>query len=796
MMNRCIIGKKRLLNPKASLALGLYTFVVGFVNWALQRWLIHRAMALYLDWTAAYKPHEPSYNAPFVDYIVSVLTIVSGALLFIHLDNVPQRWRRLFCLAELLWPKAFLVAIICLLIAPPLSKALFFVSIIMFSWYALAADIAPPATPTSKAKIVTGALMMSMIILSVGIGAKAWYAVTLANDYVETSDTISIPPGEDGQTTAPSKLKHDDAIACLAEMDQKTHNDVFKDAETLSTNEEKTADKHSGAADIQVKSMSPLHKSETLTNSAHAHCGFDTTQQQIDLLRPALIDTSGWQSNAGRTLYHHAYIYVPAAHFLRYGLTSPIPYLYGLGNTLFHAVLMAGKPVTLTNYFNTFPLAQFIGILVIVGVVFYITRSWLAVPAALAMSLTPLWLIGPEAIYMAPGFSPLRYIGLGLQVGSMFVLSRQPTVLRLMLVGIALGFSLFWNKEFALFGMCGQILAVVAPSINLRPLFRAFGIALLGCIGATGTFMLAKTSSGFLETIQVGIFGVSVPPALSGYKFVELCLLVVAVACWLTHLALRFPLAERAPRLCVLQILALLPLKFIYNVSEVHLFYSLVFIAPFLLIYVDWQGRVVLPGNGASELRQRILHSAVLLATAICFVCSVRYYEKSRAGRALRTDPFVHYVWGGMGESLTTTIPPEPIETRMKSVRDEMRPDDVVLFLSPFDHLMSFYANPQKYCGHFELMTNLVTRQTITSVVECVKHNPHALVVYDSALDKGCPETGPQMAYYDGAACAAKRQMKLVLKSVMEELKPNLHIVKQSGNLSFYRHADAGQGQK
>jgi hypothetical protein len=791
--NRFRANTEQYLSPDMATCLGLYAFLAGVANWMAQRWLAHRAMDLYVEWTAAYTPEAPTYNVPFVDYVMGIVVIIGGVFLYSFFSYLPKRYCRLFGLADFLWRKALGITLFFLFIAPLLSKILFLASAVLLGQRALREREFIPAKYGPKAKLLSGFLMMALIVASMGMGAKAWYPFVLANDYVEIPDAVFAPPREAGQAAAPLAMEHADAIDCLTQIDQQTSiAELANSIHILNDDEKRFVNTLSQTFDTKPETSSrlllDLHGIEVLSKPEKVHCRFDVTQQQMNQLRSALTATSAWQSYAGRLLYHHAYVYVPAAHFLRYGLSSPIPYLYGVGNTLFHAFLMAGKPPTLTNYFNTFPLAQLAGLLSIVGMVFYIARSWLAVAAAFALSLIYFWLISPDAIHMAPGFSPLRYGGLALQMASVFVLARRPNFLRTLFVAAALGFSLFWNEEFGLLGFFGQMLAVIAPRIALRPITRAFGIGALGLVAIVALILLNKLSSGFLQTAQSGLFGIGMPPAQSRSQFFDFCLLVGILALGLGYCATRFPAAERAARFSTLPVIALLLIKYIYNTSDAHLFYSLVFIAPSLLIYWDWQNHAVLPRSLTLEQKQMAAHFVVLMATLFCLLFSVRYYHGAKTSEAIRINPFVQHVWSDLGESLATVTPEQPIAARIQAVRDEMRPDDVVLFLSPFDHLMSLYANPQNYCGHFEVLSNLTTHQTVASVVDCVRNSPRALVVYDDALKKTCPESWPQFFYYDNAGCVRKRKLKMTLQSVMEVIKPDLVLVKQSGALSFYRH--------
>lgn len=77
---------------------------------------------------------------------------------------------------------------------------------------------------------------------------------------------------------------------------------------------------------------------------------------------------SYWQAATGRLLFHHSLLYVPARHWLSYGIDKSVRCLYGYGNTAFHAVLMMLGGGTLSAYFSTYPIALLTGLLSITPV--------------------------------------------------------------------------------------------------------------------------------------------------------------------------------------------------------------------------------------------------------------------------------------------------------------------------------------------------------------------------------------------------------------------------------------------
>jgi hypothetical protein len=152
-------------------------------------------------------------------------------------------------------------------------------------------------SPTARqillaAVAVLGMGLLGAVLLSPAV--TAWYPTVVPNDYYEVPDSFSINGGT-------STLARDAVTACLVGRS--------------------TVGECAGTAQLQS----------------------------------SLVSSSYWQAAAGRTFFHHSYIYVPAKHLMTYGFDQAVPYLYGYGNTLFHALLMQWQGATLSAYFTTYP---------------------------------------------------------------------------------------------------------------------------------------------------------------------------------------------------------------------------------------------------------------------------------------------------------------------------------------------------------------------------------------------------------------------------------------------------------
>ena len=149
-------------------------------------------------------------------------------------------------------------------------------------------------------------------------------------------------------------------------------------------------------------------------------------------------------------------------------------------------------------------------------------------------------------------------------------------------------------------------------------------------------------------------------------------------------------------------------------------------------------------------------------------------------------EPYNNVAWTSLGERFQTPAPEEPVAQRIAAVKTQFRPTDKLLLLSPFDHLIASYINPERYCGHFEMLTNLVTEGNVATVLNCARNSPNVLIVYDVATETGCP-LGIQSDFIDLPSCDGKKRVKDTVKAIMDVLKPDAELVAVDGDLRFYR---------
>jgi hypothetical protein len=162
------------------------------------------------------------------------------------------------------------------------------------------------------------------------------------------------------------------------------------------------------------------------------------------------------------------------------------------------------------------------------------------------------------------------------------------------------------------------------------------------------------------------------------------------------------------------------------------------------------------------------------------------YVEQSKNFRQHDLSDLAQTNWNNLGESFATIAPEAPLVNRIKDIERYLKPDDTLLILSPFDHLLMFYTNPRKICGHYELLTNLATKQILDKVVQCATQSHHVLIAYDNASETPCP-TNPLQT---GSRCKFKAVMKHNLVDVRDAVIPVIDEVGTTKDMTFYRVPD------
>ncbi|WP_158255405.1 hypothetical protein [Rhodopseudomonas palustris] len=582
--------------------------------------------------------------------------------------------------------------------------------------------LATPAHWIQKLRnpFVAAGLLLGCISLSVPF-VTTWYPVVLPNDYTEFSERLSALPSLDRRQ----------ATSCATSVDGSSETDA-------------------NCASFYALPSDALARTSQALNWAAA-----------------------WQGEPGRVLFHHSYIYVPAAHLLRYGFDRKIAYLYGYGNTAFHAALMslAGGP-SLSSYFNTVPIAELIGLIGVALTVLYVTRSiWLAACAYL-IALTAFYSISFVAIQLAISFSPLRYLGLMIQISSIAYACRHKPRFGLAAILAAACFSMFWNKEYGVLGLLGQGLFLLSPAAPLDWKTRVTSLAALLGIFAAGSLILNAPDA--IITVGLGLFNVGMPVMTGHDKFVFL-LYVVTLQLGALLLLWRGDASLRWFRVCVTPVIGCLFIKYAFNPSSPHLDFVLVAAVPLALMIFPWE-RI------PAQLRQLSFFAAIFLLLGKTAIEADRFHESAVAFRA-QLDQYDPKPWKQLRETIRFVLPEEPILRRAEAITKYAANSDRLLVLSPIDHLLSFYANAQYYCGGFELLSNIATDEIRDAVRRCAAR-PNTIIVYDNALDIRCQRS----IYSPENRCVVRDMMKDTLKSIMETLDPStINRLYESDQITIYK---------
>jgi hypothetical protein len=562
---------------------------------------------------------------------------------------------------------------------------------------------------------------------------QAWFPVAIPNDYMESADLFQIrtPSG-------------------TADITRNEMADCLRNIQPMGGG---------GAA------------SATRDPPDNFNCrGSDLPRSEWNHLENSLSATTDWQGEAGRTLFHHAYIFVPAKHFLTYGFDRSVPYLYGYGNTILHAFLMQldGGP-TLSAYFSTFPIVEIGGIAAIALLVLLVTGSgWLAI-SGFAISLIAFYSITYAPVFLAASFSPARYLGLLLQFASICVCCRNAASPRhLLLQPLAAAASLFWNTEFALLGLVGQAMLAIAPGTKLTLTQRALLLVSL-LVSPLAYAFFFQASPDIIKTVQLSFFNIGMP-FMSLTEAAWLLASLIAAQLILFCMSMQFSGNERTMRLCYLPVLALLMVKYIYNPAPPHLYLVYTLVWPMLLLYLP-------PLFSAA--------GPLVAAASVCFAAFAGnvYKADANAFRSVVVNDFAVNNWRSLGESVDFVAPETPISERVKSIKKQVMPGDTLIILSPYDQVLNFYINPRTICGHFDILSNLATHDIESALLACSTRSSKTLIVYDKASETPCP-TGYLQTQ---SRCTLKAAMKGNLSNFRNNLLPFVEPVGSDTNLSFYR---------
>lgn len=509
--------------------------------------------------------------------------------------------------------------------------------------------------------------------------------------------------------------------------------------------------------------------------------------EEINALNPSesLMLLNAWQAENGRIFYHHSYVFTPAKHFLKHKNISSIPFVYGIGNTIFSAYLMNlnNPPQSISSYFNTIPIAAIIGIGCIALLCLYVSNSFLICFLALLLSLGCYYSISYTPVLLAASFNPARFIGISVQIFSIFYLARKENIFAVILLIMSALFSLFWNFEFGAIGFFGQ-LCMLFLSRAFKNSYQILIILILLLLLILSFKLLKPINIDITESINFGLYNIGVP--IMSLDTIITTLLTIFTA----QFILIFINQKQKPAIKFANfssgiVLALLSVKYFYNPSPPHLYLILLFIAPLYVSMMPWRLNAIRKTIPAIEA----LLFSMIFACVVFFTynASEKYSNESLDFHSKFTSSFNAQEWASFGEKIKFVTPENSIAERVKAINMVLGVDSKnvkLLLLSPFDHIISFYVNPKSYCGHFELMTNVLTRQDMNTIKKCIENTNDIKVVYDEALTTRCP------LEFDGtvnSGCQRKLATKNNLVQIMNEIEPLLIKEITIGDLSFYK---------
>lgn len=203
----------------------------------------------------------------------------------------------------------------------------------------------------------------------------------------------------------------------------------------------------------------------------------------------------------------------------------------------------------------------------------------------------------------------------------------------------------------------------------------------------------------------------------------------------------------------------LLSVKYFFNPSPPHLCLILLFVVPLYASMMPWTHGIknTLP---ASE----VLFLGIAFISAIFFTIAAgeKYANESLDFHSKFISKFKSHEWSSLKENIKFVVPEKPVEDRVIEINTVLKneiSDVKLLILSPYDHIISFYVNPKSYCGHFELITNVLTTNYMNTIKRCIENSSNIKVIYDKALTTRCP-----LEYdgYENFGCAKKCAQKTI----------------------------------
>jgi hypothetical protein len=749
---RPLINHKFILNFLQYLSISLLIF--SFINLALRNYFANKSISVTSNLLPAYQPIQeiPLYKAELIIFLVAELIFIGWYFLIntkiSNLEKYGLEKKLRFTpylsfvyltiayffsshsIDKAIFIISLIVAMLFLLVNMKFSKLILKFFSFSLKVKVLLLDRAINIRPTFK--IVSIVFLAAISIKLFVPFISSWYPVVLPNDYYESITTWK--SNQSDNIIDSSKVQR-----CIAE--KAISFSTF--SETKFCEDFKTSD---------------LYESWKLLNA--------------------------WQGENGRIFYHHSYVFLPAAHYLKHSTFSTIPFVYGLGNTISTAYLMKlnPSPSSISSYFNTIPLTAIIGIIFISLLCLYISNNFLVGFLALLVSLGCYYSISYTPILLAASFNPARFIGIIFQIFSIFLLSRKENRFLVFFLIFSAFFSLFWNFEFGVIGFFGQLSFLILRKSTKNFYNKLFSLSLLFLTLGLSFKFFKPPNIDITESINFGLYNIGVPIMPMDTIIITL-LIIFFVQFFLIFTNRKQNPTHRFAYFSVGIILALLSVKYFFNPSPPHLFLILLFIIPLFIAMLPWSSI-----NSRVVSAIHILVLCIMITSAIIFTHNAgkKYANESSLFHSQFTTNFVSHEWKSFNEKIRTVTPEKPIKDRVTAINKMLEAEASsvkLLILSPYDHIISFYVNPKAYCGHFELLTNVLTINDIETIKKCVEKTPRINVIYDHALTTKCPLEFDESI---NPGCARKVLVKNNLVKLMDEIKPFLNEGQTIGDITIY----------
>ena len=709
--------------PYCALIIFLFAFNI-FIN----RVFIKYSIATYEDWVPLLKDifiKAPSYNESllsYYSYIFSILSIYTLKKIIRLKESYGSN------LSKFITNFSYFLVLLNIFLLVYVEKTTFtkwvgypilFYTLIIFI---INSGLIELISKILSTKLIYLTVLLATLFISGYLFISSWYPVYLPNDYQTITELVAKTDG--------GYLPKNKIVSCV---------------------------------DVDFKNKLYMYSNENLQLCENLNAK--------DLPLQAIKDSEKLNSGQDRILYHHSYVFIPALHIIKYGIFNKFPYLYGIGNTYFNSLLVRYSGNNITGYFNSYPIGQLIGIIVIFSLIGYLTKSLVAAVFGGLLIFFFLSKLGFENILLAPGFNPIRYFGVCLQIAALKYFSesnQKNNGLLLLITSIVSG---IWNFEFFCLGALTLIVYLLA-TLQKNNIFNRIRLisALLGIILIIG--LTTKYITGdYIQTMQLAILGLFT--SLNGKELfilileINLCLLILIILA-----RKNFHDQEFYFRIAILFLGLLLFSKYLFYPHPLHLIASGIILTPLTLIFIDWK-----------KINLLFKFSLLVFSMYISFTISNYKIDASNFINS-NVKAFKVDYWKGLNEKFFSSMPEDEILMRVNLIREATNNTNRLLILSPYDHLISAFVNPKDYCGHFELNLNILTNTLINKVVNCVKKHPDTLVIYDDMLRVNCAISNFKIE----TNCKFYNVTKFGPISIYEALKPNLILQKKEGPLTFYKY--------